>query len=130
MSDRSCEMAEGIVEDLFVVYMDHEKYKWVRLPENGPVPTREVWKRKNPETGEQVGYGGYGGGRDGWERVQVTEPVETQRRAKIMPTLRTSRFNSYEWGTKKWNKETAEYDTVPRKAVSLSVCESITAIVP
>jgi hypothetical protein len=131
LSGRSCEMAEGVVEDLFVVWRDRETYKWVRLPENGPVPTHEVWRWRNLETGEltQCGYGGWRD-REGFERVQVTEPVDTERRAKIMPTLRTSRFNSYEWGTKKWNEETKVYDKVPRKAVSLTVTESITAIKP
>lgn len=135
MSGRSCEMAEGIVEDLFVVYNDPDKYKWVRLPENGPVPTHEVWRWRNPETGElKWGYGGWGD-REGYERVQVTEPVETERRAKIMPTCRTSRFNSYEERHRKFIYDekagTGEFvDAGPRKAISLSVTESITAIVP
>jgi len=137
MSGRSCEMAEGVVVDLFVVYRDPDKYKWTRLPEGDPVPEHLVWKWKNLETAEltHLGYRSRFQEREGYECVQVPEPIENERRAKIMPTLRTSRFNSYEARQTKWVYDeltrTGEFvDAGPRKPVTLSVTESITAIVP
>lgn len=134
MSGRSCEMAEGVVEDLAVYY--YENYKWKRLGEGQKVPEKQVWRWKNPETGEPETWNR--GGRDGnpdWERIQVWVPLDNERRAKVMPTLRTSRFNSYDARQTKWLYDPATgkgefIDAGPRKAVTLRVTESITAIVP
>jgi hypothetical protein len=124
MSGQSCEMAEGIIEDLGIYYKDG-RYRWARLKDGEELPTRQVWVSICPETGRE-----YQSTRRGWEQKQVTVPVENERRAKIMPTMRTSRFNSYEWGTRKWNNTTCEYEPTERKPITLRVVASITAIVP
>jgi hypothetical protein len=123
MSGQSCEMAEGQVEDLGIYYKD-DRYRWTRLEDGAELPTREIWVSVNPETGQETQYH-----RRGWEQRQVTVPVENERRAKIMPTMRTSRFNSYEWGTRKWNNTTCDYEPCARKPITLRVTESITALV-
>jgi hypothetical protein len=134
MSGQSCEMAEGVIEDLAYYYKD-ERYRWTRLKDGDKLPEKQVYKQRNPETGELEDYGCWGGARKGWERVPVMVPVENERRAKVMPTLRTSRFHSYEARHTKWvydpETNTGEFvDAGPRKSVTLRVVESITAIVP
>ena len=124
MSGQSCEMAEGIVEDLGTYYKD-DRYRWARLKDGEELPTRLTWVSVDPETGRE-----YQSHRQGWEQKQVAQPVQNERRAKIMPTMRTSRFHSYDWGTRKWNEGTREYDKVDRKAITLRVTASITAIKP
>lgn len=115
MSGRSCEMAEGIVEDLAVYYKD-DRYRWTRLKDGEAVPEKPGFKYRNPETQELTGRFFYSDDpRSKWERVPVMIPVEHERRAKIVPTKRTSRW------TRSWSND---------KAVTLRVTESITAIKP
>lgn len=132
MSGRSCEMAEGVVVDLMVMIYPEGKYKWTRLPDDSPVPEKLVWQYVNPENPDDrcTSYP-----REGWERKQVMVPIENERRALIQPTLRTSRFNSYEARRTKWvydeENHTGEFvDAGPAKPIRLTVTESITVPVP
>lgn len=142
MSGRSCELAEGRVVDLYEVYQEPAHYKWTRLEPGEAAPLHEVWKWKNKETGETLDWhGGWPPDHDEsgrvWEKIRVSEPVKTERRAKIMPTMRTSRFNSYSHRNKKWvwDEETRKggYVDIPPekiKPIMLTVTESITAVTP
>jgi hypothetical protein len=135
LAGRSCEMAEGVIEDLAYYYKD-ERYRWTRLKDGDKLPEKQAWRYRNLETGElsECGYGGWRD-REGFDKVQVMVPVENEKRAKVMPTMRTSRFHSYEARRTRWvydaENRTGEFvDTGPRKAITLRVTESITAIVP
>jgi hypothetical protein len=114
LSGRSCEMAEGVVTDLMVMYRDPDKYEWARLPEGEAVPEKLEWRWVNPDNPDDLRFRCP---QESWRdsKKQVSVPVENERRAKIMPAMRTSRFNSY------------DKDVQP---VTLRVTESITAIVP
>jgi len=124
LSGRSVHMCEGVVTDLFEVYQGAD-YKYVRLAPGETAPLHEIWTWQNPEDpAERSRYR-----RDGWEHVQVAVPRDTERRAKIKPTGRSSRFAAY-WN-KKWNPETHEFDETEQKPVTLTAnVESITLPVP
>ncbi len=132
MSGRSCEMAEGVIVDLMVMCYGDD-YAWKRVPDGEPVPEKLVYQYVNPENPAE--YSSYQRNGKNWDHRQIMVPVQSERRAKIMPTLRTSRFRSYEARQTKWvyDEKTntgAFIDAGPRKPVTLRVTESITAIVP
>jgi hypothetical protein len=126
LDGRSCEIAEGRVLDLYEVYRD-EDYKWHKLAAGEEAPLHEVMRWMCIETREvqQLHDELHS------ERTWVTEPRETERRAKIMPTGRTSRFAR--WDKKwQWNEETQQggfVDAEPRP-VTLIITKSITVPSP
>jgi len=133
MSGRSCEMAEGVVKDLYEVYYGDD-YTWHKLAPGETAPEHEVHRWKNTETGEVSKYNMQWHRQNGepWVTVEVTEPRETERRAKILPTNRTSRFGGY-WN-KKWvyDEEAGKGDFIEteQKPITLKVTESITVPLP
>lgn len=126
MSGRSCEIAEGRIADIYEIYYGDD-YRWHKLAPGEPIPEHTVNRWKDPETGELSRYR-----RDGFARAEVTEPRENQRRAKIMPTGRTSRGWGY-WN-KKWVYDDAtghgEFVETEQKLITLKITESITAVMP
>lgn len=132
MSGRSCEMAEGVIVDLMVMVRSPKTYKWTRVPDGDPVPTHLAWQYRNLDNPEE--HYTYEPRNGNYEHVQMQVPDDHERRALITPTMRTSRFSSYEWGTKKWwyDEATGEsgFKTVERKPIRLTVVESITVPVP
>lgn len=127
MSGRSCEMAEGVVVELYEVYYGDD-YKWEKLAPGEPVPEHDVWRWKNTETGELSTYRGQGY----TEQVQVSVPRQHERRAKILPTNRTSRFGGYDTKKWVWDEESGkgEFIETEMKPVTLKITESITVPLP
>lgn len=133
MSGRSCEMAEGVVVELREFYYSDD-YKWEKLEPGEPVPVHNVWRWRHRETGEIQQYApmDLDEKEAHWENVEVSVPYERRRRAKILPTNRTSRFGGY-WNKKwVWDAQSGkgEYVKTEMKPVTLHITESITAIVP
>lgn len=131
MSGRSCELAEGRVVDLYEVYRNQD-WKWVKVPAGKEAPLVKKWKCYD-EAGEEMRCHGQGCVRED----EVRTPADTERRAKIMPTMRTSRFNSYAHRNKKWvwDEKTSSggyVDLPPEKIkpITLNITESITAVTP
>lgn len=132
MSGRSCEMAEGRVVDLYEVYYDN--YKWNKLAPGESAPEYETWRWKHNETGDIQRYppSDLDEREAHWKNVEVSVPCEVERRAKILPTNRTSRFGGY-WN-KKWvydkATEKGEFVETEQKPITLKITESITAVTP
>jgi hypothetical protein len=114
LDGRSCEMAEGHILSMTEVYRN-ESYKWVTIEPGEPRPAYLTWRWKNTETGEISRFGDIG-----YEHVQVMEPCTTEKRIRIMPTGRTSRFNGYEFSRKKWDHERKEFVETEQKPVTLT----------
>jgi len=140
LSGRSCEMAEGVVTDLFEVYYCSDTYKWKRVDSllGPPFKRKYGWIDAQGKLRPDAGLSNSQARANGWnwEEYISNERCRTERRAKIMPG-RTSRFNSYEDRGRKWAwdeaTKTGEYHSVPDedlKPITLKICESITAIVP
>lgn len=134
MSGRSCELAEGRVADLYEVYYGHDDYKWHRLEPGEKTPEYETWRWKHNETGDIQRYppSDLDEREAHWKNVEVSVPCETERRAKILPTGRTSRGFGYY--NKKWvyDEKTGkgEFVETEQKPVTLKITESITAVTP
>ena len=140
LSGRCCEVAERVVVDLYETYRDHDDYKWKRVdPLRGPPFKHKYgWIDAQGKLRDATGLSNSQARANGWhwEEYVSNEREDTERRAKIMPG-RTSRFNSYEYRRRswKWDEETQSVESynIPDeqlKPVTLSVTESITAIVP
>lgn len=139
MHGRSCEMAEGVVTDLFEVYYDRvgRTYKWIKLAPGELAPFETVYKYVHKVTGEISPYNHrHSPDAEEWESKQVTLRMETERRAHIMPTGNTSRFNSYRDRERKfeydpvagtgYHRDLTPEEKAKLKPVRLSVTESIT----
>lgn len=78
MSGRSVSMQEATVLDIWAVYRCPEDYKWKRLKEGEPVPTKEEWEWD----------------RSGEQPVRVSKghrTVEIELRVKLQPEGKSSR---------------------------------------
>lgn len=113
MSGRSCMMSEGIVDDLWEVYRHPDTGRYTRLAdgEEAPAYSQRVWV--NPDDDEEYTHYYH----SGWASVARIVPTITERRARLVPTGRTSRWARYDKGK----------DGAYRK-VTIQITESITKI--
>lgn len=131
LSGRSCHMCEGTVTEMWETYRG-DSYKWVRLvpSELPPFVKRYAWFRVGSDA--QIEPGRVQDiPRDAREyrEYETDEREKTERRIKIMPTGRSSRFEAYH--NQKWDREQQALVDTEQKPVTLSAnVESVTAVVP
>lgn len=113
MSGRSCMETEAVVEDMWEVYKHPETYKWVKLEHGETAPEHETRVYVNPQ--DTTEYSHYY--HREWDQVIRIVPIPTERRARVRPTGRTSRWSRYD------KREDGTY-----RAVTLQITESITKV--